>query len=129
MKKVWLNGVFDVLHRGHIELFKFAKYQGDWLCVGIDSDKRVKELKGPTRPINCAEDRKYFLESIKYIDEVIIFKTVEDLKNIINKYSPDIYVIGSDYLNKEKIGSEFAKEISFFKRIKKYSSSSILDKI
>ena len=60
MKKIWLNGVFDVLHRGHIELFKFAKSQGDWLYIGIDCDKRVAELKGPLRPINCEEDRKYF---------------------------------------------------------------------
>ena len=129
MIKVWLNGVFDVLHRGHIELFKFAKSQGDWLCVGIDADERVKELKGPLRPINCEEDRKYFLESIKYIDEVVIFKTSEDLKNIIQEYRPNIYVVGSDYKNKEKIGSIYAKEIVFFDRIEKYSSTLILNKI
>lgn len=129
MKTVWLNGVFDVLHRGHIELFKFAKSQGDWLRVGIDSDERVIELKGPLRPINCEEDRKYFLESIKYIDEVVIFKNKKGLEDAIEQYSPDIYVVGSDYRDKEKVGSMFAKEIVYFDRIEKYSSTSILDKI
>ena len=65
IKKVWVNGVFDVLHRGHIELFKFAKSQGGYLTVGIDADDRVTQNKGESRPINNQLDRKYFLESIK----------------------------------------------------------------
>ena len=67
MKKVWTNGCFDILHRGHIELFKYAKSLGDKLVVGIDSDDKVKKDKGEERPINCVKDRKYILESIKYI--------------------------------------------------------------
>ena len=64
MKKVWINGCFDVLHRGHIELFEYAKSLGEKLIVGIDSDAKVKQDKGDDRPINCLEDRKYVLESI-----------------------------------------------------------------
>jgi D-beta-D-heptose 7-phosphate kinase/D-beta-D-heptose 1-phosphate adenosyltransferase len=129
MIKIWVNGTFDVLHRGHLELLKFAKSQGDWLCVGIDSDQRIKELKGNDRPINYEEDRKMFLESLKFIDEVIIFNTREDLCNKIKDYNPGIFVIGSDYINKEIIGKEYAKRIIFFNRIEKYSSSSIIKKI
>ena len=64
-RKVWVNGTFDVVHRGHIELFKFAKSQGNYLTVGIDTDRRIRENKGEGRPINTQLDRKYFLEAIK----------------------------------------------------------------
>ena len=77
MKTVWVNGCFDVLHRGHMELFEFAKSKGDFLVVGIDCDERVKKNKGSSRPINNESDRKYFLECIKFIDKVVgkpIFK-------------------------------------------------------
>ena len=129
MKKVWVNGVFDVLHRGHIELLEFAESQGDWLCVGIDSDERVKELKGNSRPINSQEDRKYFLSSIIYVNEVVIFKTEEELSNIIKEYNPDIFVIGSDYKDKKIVGKEWLKKIVFFDKIGEYSSTSIINKI
>ena len=72
MKKIFVNGCFDILHRGHIELFKYAKSLGDILFVGIDTDERVKKAKGNERPFNNQDDRKYLLESIKYIDEVFI---------------------------------------------------------
>ena len=75
MKIIWTNGCFDILHRGHMEMFKHAKLLGHKLIVGIDSDNKVKKDKGEDRPINNQYDRKYFLESIKWIDEVIIFNT------------------------------------------------------
>jgi D-beta-D-heptose 7-phosphate kinase/D-beta-D-heptose 1-phosphate adenosyltransferase len=66
MKKVWTNGTFDVLHVGHLKLLEFSASFGE-LRVGIDSDKRVKELKGPDRPFNTTEDRKhFFLNNAKY---------------------------------------------------------------
>ena len=67
---VLTNGVFDILHKGHIELLKFAKSQGTKLIVAIDSDRRVKELKGDSRPINNEEDRRKVLETNRYVDEV-----------------------------------------------------------
>ena len=65
MINVWTNGCFDVLHRGHIELFKYAKSLGDKLIVGVDSDDKVKKDKGKDRPINNLEDRTEMLLSIK----------------------------------------------------------------
>ena len=127
-KKVWVNGTFDVLHRGHIELFKFAKSQGDHLTVGIDSDRRIKENKGENRPINTQSDRKYFLEAIKYIDKVAIFDSELELLNKVAVYHPDCMVVGSDWLGKEVIGAEYARELIYFKRVGNYSSSNILSK-
>ena len=63
-KIVWTNGCFDLLHPGHIELFKIGKSLGDKLIVGLDSDERVRDLKGDTRPINTFIDRKEILEAI-----------------------------------------------------------------
>ena len=83
MVRVWTNGCFDVLHRGHIEMFKYAKSLGDKLIVGIYSDIRVKELKGFNRPINNQEYRKEMLLSNKYVDDVLIFHSSEELRNLI----------------------------------------------
>jgi D-beta-D-heptose 7-phosphate kinase/D-beta-D-heptose 1-phosphate adenosyltransferase len=80
-KIIWTNGCFDVLHRGHIELLKYAKSLGDWLVVGIDTDERVKNSKGESRPFNNIEDRVAMLESIKYVDEVVVFDTDCELED------------------------------------------------
>tara|TARA_R110002020_G_scaffold234906_1_gene447037 strand:+ start:1378 stop:1773 length:396 start_codon:yes stop_codon:yes gene_type:complete len=127
-KKVWVNGTFDVVHRGHIELFKFAKSQGDYLTVGIDTDRRITENKGEGRPINTQLDRKYFLEAIKYIDEVRIFDSDLELVNMIAVYHPQCMVIGSDWMGKEVIGSEYTRELIYFNRVGDYSTSNILSK-
>lgn len=128
MKTVWINGCFDILHRGHIELFKYAKSLDSFVVVGIDADTRVKELKGPSRPINNQDDRKFFLESIKYIDKVVIFNSEDELKTVISMHKPDIMIVGSDYKNKKVIGSEYSKELKFFNRIGNYSTTNILEK-
>ena len=127
-RKIWVNGVFDVLHRGHIELFNFAKNQGGYLTVGIDADKRVKKSKGESRPVNNETDRKYFLEAIKYVDEVKIFNSDEQLSNIIKQYKPDCMVIGSDWMGKQVIGGQYAKALVYFSRVGNYSTSNILNK-
>ena len=93
---IWTNGCFDILHRGHIELFKYAKSLGDKLIVGVDSDKKVRKDKGKGRPINNLEDRVEILRSIKYIDNIISFDSAENLRETIKGYKPDIMVVGSD---------------------------------
>ena len=78
-KIIWTNGCFDIIHRGHIELFEYAKGLGSKLYVGIDSDEKVKKDKGEGRPFNKLIDRIKVLESIKYIDKVISFDSTEDI--------------------------------------------------
>ena len=122
MKTVWTNGCFDILHRGHIELFKHAKSLGQKLIVGIDSDTKVKKDKGNNRPINNVEDRKFILESIKYIDQVLVFHSKEELENLIKQVKPDIMVIGSDWKNKKVVGGEHTNKLLFFERVGNYST-------
>ena len=124
--KIWTNGCFDVLHRGHLELFRYAKSLGDELVVGVDTDEKVKLDKGNDRPINNLQDRMFMLQSIKYIDKVISFNSTEDLSNTIKWYKPDIMVIGSDWRDKEVIGEMFADKLVFFDRVGNYSTSQIL---
>ena len=126
---VWTNGCFDILHRGHFEMFKYAKSLGDELIVGIDSDDKVRKDKGPNRPFNGVEDRKFALECIRYIDEVVVFDSRQALKEEIKQLAPDIMVIGSDWKGKEVIGQEYAKELKFFDRIGDYSTTNILESI
>lgn len=124
--KVWVNGTFDVLHLGHIRLLDFASQFGT-LRVGIDTDKRVKELKGEDRPFNNQEDRKKMLEAIKYVDEVVFFDSREELIESVKNYSPDIMVVGDDYKGEKVFGSEYAKKLIFFEKIPNYSSTKILN--
>ena len=129
MKKVWTNGCYDILHVGHIKLFKYAKSLGDTLMVGVDSDSRVKELKGMSRPINNQYDRQEVLLSNQYVDEVVIFNSADDLRNLIKTNDIHTMVVGEEYRNKEVIGSEHCQEVMFFTKIKGLSSTQILDEI
>jgi len=130
MKTIWTNGTFDVLHAGHIKLFREARKlagPGGKVVVGTDSDDRIRELKGPTRPINNLFDRIDFLRSIKYIDDVVAFLSEDTLIANIKRYSPDIILIGDDYKDKRVVGGEFAKEIIYFPRYGGLSSSKIIN--
>jgi D-beta-D-heptose 7-phosphate kinase/D-beta-D-heptose 1-phosphate adenosyltransferase len=127
--KVFVNGTFDLLHPGHISLLNSAKAYGDILLVAIDSDDRVKQLKGSSRPINNQETRKTILENLKPVDSVKIFSNEEELIEIIKRFSPDVMMVGSDYRDKRVVGSDYAKKLVFFKRDPRFSSTYIIDKV
>lgn len=127
MKKVWVNGCFDVLHHAHFRLLEHAASFGELLVVGIDSNKRVKELKGDDRPFHSQEERKYNLERIKGVKRVVIFDSTEMLEQLIKTFEPDVFVIGSDYKNKSIIGGQYAKSIVYFNRIDNFSTTKILN--
>ncbi len=129
MKTVWINGTFDVLHAGHIKLFREARKlagPGGKVVVGTDSDERIRELKGPTRPINNLYDRVDFLRAIKYIDDVVAFSSADNLETLIKRYSPDILLIGDDYRDKPIVGSQYVKEIVYLPRYGGLSSTMII---
>jgi rfaE bifunctional protein nucleotidyltransferase chain/domain len=116
LKKVFVNGSFDLLHTGHINMLNYARRMGDHLHVAIDADERIRELKGPERPIQPEHIRVAIMSNLKSVDEVSIFTTDEDLINIIRLYEPDIMVKGSDWRGGEIIGGEYCKEIIFYER-------------
>jgi D-beta-D-heptose 7-phosphate kinase/D-beta-D-heptose 1-phosphate adenosyltransferase len=124
--KVWVNGTFDVLHVGHLKLLEFAASFGE-LRVGIDSDNRVKELKGIDRPFNTTEDRKYFLESLKFVHDVVVFNSRQELIDLVKEYQPEYMIIGDDYKDQIVYGSEHAKQLIFFEKLLKYSTTKILN--
>ena len=125
--KIWVNGCFDILHRGHFELFNYAKSLGNVLVVGVDSDEKVAQDKGPDRPYNKLEDRVYALESLKAIDKVMVFDSKDHLEWLVEITKPDILVVGSDWKGKEIVGGQYAKEIVYFDRIGDYSTTDILE--
>ena len=129
MKKVFVNGTFDLLHVAHLQLLNYAKSMGDYLLVGIDNDARVKEKKGPTRPIYNQDERKFFLENLKAVDEVDIFHDDESLSDMIKRFKPDIMVVGSDWKGKSVIGSYYAAELIFFDRIENYATTKTVQSI
>ena len=124
---IWTNGCYDVLHRGHVELFSYAASLGSKLIVGLDTDERVSKAKGPSRPFNTLEDRQYLLNSISYIDKVVSYTTDEQLESLLVENKIDIMVIGSDWRGKRVIGEQLVKNIKFFDRIEGYSTTKVLE--
>ena len=127
--KIIVNGTFDILHRGHIELLEHARSLGEFLLVCIDSDKRVKELKGANRPINNQTDRAFMLQGLKCVDAVWTFDSEEDLERICEMYQPNVMVKGKDYEGKRIVGAKHCKEIKFVELVDGYSTTNIIQRI
>lgn len=98
------NGVFDILHEGHIYSLSQAAAEGTILVVGVNSDASVKRLKGPTRPINNENSRALVLASLVMVDAVIIFEEDTPL-NLIKQLMPDAIVKGGDYSREQIVGA------------------------
>jgi rfaE bifunctional protein nucleotidyltransferase chain/domain len=129
-KIVFTNGVFDIIHTGHIELLRFAKSLGNKLVVGINSDAAVREFKGPSRPINTEVDRKKVLESLTTVDQVIIFDNV-DPKETRESIQPDILVKGGEWTadevrERDNVSADIEIKICPF--VDNYSTTEIIKK-
>jgi len=125
-----VNGTFDVLHPGHIALLNTARSYGDHLVVAIDTDRRVKELKGDKRPINNQIFRRIMLSELKAVDIVEFFDSKEELIELMKRYQPDVYVKGSDWKHDTKsTAHQYCKEVIYYDRIEEYSSTQIIQSI
>jgi D-beta-D-heptose 7-phosphate kinase/D-beta-D-heptose 1-phosphate adenosyltransferase len=127
MIKVFVNGAFDVLHVGHINLLMYAKSLGTHLLVAIDSDERIVRLKGKDRPINNVKTRLAIMSQLKPVDDVNIFDTDQQLIDIIRDYSPDIMVKGSDWKDGTIIGEQYCKRVVFYERDSNSTTKTIED--
>lgn len=138
---IWVNGCFDIIHSGHIDLLWYAKLHGidgveyhdamkiNKLFVGLDSDERVKFLKGEKRPINGIETRQKIMSNLKMVDSVTIFHNEKELEYFIKVFNIDYMVIGDQYKDKRVIGAELTKYGVIYYPTDERSSTSIVEKI
>ena len=101
---VFTNGVFDLVHPGHVDVLLGARRCGDALIVGLNSDASVRRLKGPARPVRCEADRAYVLAACEMVDCVVVFEqdTPRELENVLR---PDVLVKGGDYTEATIVGA------------------------
>ncbi|MEN8147277.1 MAG: D-glycero-beta-D-manno-heptose-7-phosphate kinase [Campylobacterota bacterium] len=125
---VFTNGCFDILHVGHVKYLQEAKSFGDILILGLNSDASVRELKGPTRPVNTEDDRAYILAALEAVDYVVKFSddTPHDLIKLI---APDVLVKGGDYEGKVVVGTEFSKVLKLVDFVDGKSTTKTIEKI
>jgi D-beta-D-heptose 7-phosphate kinase/D-beta-D-heptose 1-phosphate adenosyltransferase len=129
MINIFVNGTFDLLHPGHIALLNHAKSLGGEVTVAIDSDHRVKSLKGTHRPYYNQRERSMMLLALRDVDRVLIFDSDHELESICAAIKPDVMVKGSDWQGQPVIGQQHCGRIEWFDRIDKYSTSSIYENI
>ena len=133
-KLVVTNGVYDLLHPGHIEYLSTAQSLGDYLLVCCNGDASVKAIKGPKRPIIDEENRAFMLASLKCVDKVVIFQEPEALNTLI-AIKPDIYVKGGDYTletinqNERRALEKINTQISFIPFKDGFSTTTMIDRI
>ena len=125
---VFTNGCFDILHVGHVKYLQEAKSFGDILIVGLNSDASVRELKGPSRPVNTEDDRAYILAALESVDYVVKFSE-ETPYELIKMLKPDVLVKGGDYRGKKVVGTEFAGELKLVDFVEGKSTTSTIEKI
>lgn len=102
---VFTNGVYDLLHRGHVEYLEEARALGDRLVVGVNTDASVRRLKGPSRPIVAQDDRAAVLRALACVDLVVLFEDDTPLR-LIEAVQPDVLVKGADYAVTDIVGRE-----------------------
>lgn len=130
---VFTNGVFDILHAGHVQYLQYARSLGDLLIVGMNTDESVRMLgKGPNRPVNKLEDRLFVLEALKVVDGVVPFpqSTPEELIGILK---PDIHVKGGDYkienMLEAKLVASYGGKVVIAPLLEGRSSTSVFRKV
>lgn len=131
-KVVLTNGCFDLLHRGHLHLLQAAKNCGDFLIVAINSDKSVKEIKGPGRPVLADTDRAELIAAMEMVDCVLLFDE-PDPYLVIERLRPDVLVKGGDWSKKDIIGADIVEgnggRVVVVPYLKGYSTSQIIERM
>ena len=125
---VFANGCFDLMHLGHVKYLEAAKKIDRVLVVGLNSDKSIARIKGPSRPVCPQKSRAAVLAALACVDFVVIFH--EDTPyNLIKTINPDVLVKGADWKGKEVVGADIAKKVELIKYIKGFSTTHIIENI
>jgi D-beta-D-heptose 7-phosphate kinase/D-beta-D-heptose 1-phosphate adenosyltransferase len=129
---VFTNGVFDLLHPGHVDVLVGARLRGDSLVVGVNSDASVKRLKGPDRPIRGEGERAYVLAALECIDAVTVFDQDTPLE-LVETLRPDVIVKGGDYSPDTVVGANVVRarggEVVIIPLTPGYSTTSIIERL
>ena len=120
---------FDLLHAGHILMLKDAKNQCDYLIVGLQTDPTINRPKEKNKPIQSLLERKIQLEAVKYIDEIVIYDSEDELYELLKKINPNVRILGTDYKNKKYTGDDLDIKIYFHERNHNFSSSNLRKKL
>jgi D-glycero-beta-D-manno-heptose 1-phosphate adenylyltransferase len=131
-KIVFTNGCFDILHRGHVTYLAEARKLGDLLVIGLNSDASVKRLKGPERPINNENDRRFVMSQLKSVDFVEIF-TEDTPLNLILTVKPSVLVKGGDWKIEQIVGGKEVQsmggQVFSLNFVDGYSTTNLIEKI
>ncbi|MGA3050999.1 MAG: D-glycero-beta-D-manno-heptose-7-phosphate kinase [Chitinispirillaceae bacterium] len=125
---VFTNGCFDILHRGHVHLFREAKKYGDILVVALNSDRSIATVRGPDFPLNPESDRAHLIAAIDGVDYITLFDAPTPL-NLLRRIRPDVIVKGGNYREQEVVGKEYARKTVIIPQLKGYSTKEIIRKI
>lgn len=126
MKKIFTNGCFDILHKGHLETLKFAKAQGDKLVVALNSDESIKRLKGESRPVVPLEHRMAVIAAMESVDFVVCFEEDTPIE-VIKQILPDVLVKGDGYQPLCVIGSDVVTDIRIAPTVKNSSTTKFIE--
>lgn len=130
-KIVFTNGCFDILHQGHIQLLAGCNQLGERTIIGLNADSSVKELKGPTRPVNDQQSRAVLLASTQLVDAVVFFYELTP-ENLIHAIKPDVLVKGGDWKKDEIIGAGFVEsyggKVQTIPYLNGYSTTAIIER-
>ena len=125
---VFTNGCFDILHRGHVHLFREAKKHGDILVVALNSDRSIAAVRGPDFPLNAESDRAHLIAAIDGVDYIALFDASTPL-TLLRRIRPDVIVKGGNYREQEVVGREYARKTVIVPQLKGYSTDDIIRKI
>jgi D-beta-D-heptose 7-phosphate kinase/D-beta-D-heptose 1-phosphate adenosyltransferase len=129
---VFTNGCFDILHAGHVHILKKAREMGDFLVLGLNSDKSVTRLKGEGRPVNDVTSRECVLAAIRHVDYVLVFEDDTPLE-LIRRLQPDILVKGGDYKPEDVVGGDIVESsggrVQIVPLLEGFSTSDVIKQI
>ena len=127
-KIVFTNGCFDIIHPGHVKVFRLAKSMGDVLVVGVNTDASVGRLKGPSRPVSDEKSRAQVVAAMESVDYVVLFGRDTPLE-LIKRIRPDVLVKGADYSTGKIVGAEYAEKVVRVPLAKNHSTTRLISRI